>query len=180
MAKNKKYTVPYKRKGKTDYKKRVKYVASNKPRLVIRPTLKNINIQLIQFATKGDKILYSASSRQLKKLGWKFSCGNVPSAYLTGLLIGAKTKDKIKAAIADFGFKEAIKQSRICAALKGAVDAGLNIPHSKEIFPSEEREKGSHIAKYSETAKENQFSKHKDIKEITKNFEEVKNKILNK
>jgi large subunit ribosomal protein L18 len=180
MAKNKKYTVGYKRKGKTNYKKRLKYLASNKPRLVIRPSLKNIHIQIVEFAEKGDKILFSASSRELKKLGWQFNCGNIPSAYLTGLLIGKKAKDKIKENIADFGFKEAIKQSRICAALKGAIDSGLKIPHSKEVFPSEERTKGLHIQKYSEIAKEHQFSKQNNIKNLAKNFEEVKSKILRK
>lgn len=35
--------------------------------------------------------------------------------------------------------------------MKGAVDSGLEIPHSKEIFPSEDRLTGKHIDKYRKT-----------------------------
>ena len=31
------------------------------------------------------------------------------------------------------------------AALKGMVDAGLGVPHSEDIFPSEDRLAGAHI-----------------------------------
>ena len=33
------------------------------------------------------------------------------------------------------------------AALKGMVDGGLEVPHSEDIFPSEERLSGEHIDK---------------------------------
>jgi large subunit ribosomal protein L18 len=42
----------------------------------------------------------------------------------------------------------------------------LDIPHSEEVFPDEKRLKGEHIAQYK-----------KESAEITKSFEEVKNKV---
>ena len=38
-----------KRKGKTNYKKRLKLLLSNKPRLVIRPFIKNIIAQIVEY-----------------------------------------------------------------------------------------------------------------------------------
>ena len=35
--------------------------------------------------------------------------------------------------------------NRAYAALKGMVDAGMEIPHSEEVLPSEERINGEHI-----------------------------------
>jgi len=35
--------------------------------------------------------------------------------------------------------------SRVYAALKGMCDAGLDIPHSEEVFPDEDRLNGAHI-----------------------------------
>ena len=62
--------------------------------------------------------------------------------------------------------KKPVKGGRVFACLKGAVDAGLNIPHSDVILPSEGRIKGEHIAKY------------RDIKDMSKLFEDIKNKIV--
>jgi large subunit ribosomal protein L18 len=39
-------------------------------------------------------------------------------------------------------------QAKVFAVLKGALDAGLQIPHGKDILPSEGRLKGEHIAQY--------------------------------
>ncbi|MEK6856638.1 MAG: 50S ribosomal protein L18 [Nanoarchaeota archaeon] len=130
----------YRRKteGKTDYKKRLLLLKSRKPRLVIRKSLRNIQLQLIDYAAKGDKILISSHSNQLKKLGWKQVSGNSSSAYLTGLILGLKAKSKnIKEAILDLGLNRSVKGSVLYAALKGATENGLNVPHSKEILPKE-------------------------------------------
>ena len=73
MAKNNSYTVPYrrKRKGATSYKTRLRLIQSGKPRLVIRKSLRNIRLQIIEYSSNNDKVLFSASSAELKKLGWK-------------------------------------------------------------------------------------------------------------
>jgi len=165
----KKYHVTYRRKrqGKTNYKKRLRLLQAQKPRLVVRPSLKNMTVQIIDYDAKGDKTLISVSTSELAKLGWKFSLGNIPSAYLVGILAGKRAKDKkIESAILDVGMRQITKGSRISASLKGAVDAGLDIPHSKEILPDEKRLKGDHIEKY------------RKLDDVSKQVDEVKKKIM--
>ncbi|MBW2966129.1 50S ribosomal protein L18 [Candidatus Woesearchaeota archaeon] len=177
-----------KREGKTNYKKRLKLLLANKPRLVIRPSLKNITVQIIEYHPRGDSVVVSAHSIELDKFEWKFNKGNIPAAYLTGLLLGQKAKTKeIKEVVLDIGLMTPIKGSRIFACLKGVVDAGIKIPFSKDILPKEDRIKGDHIAKYVELLKQNkqelkQFSRYIkeniDPSQISVVFEEIKNKIL--
>jgi len=163
------YKMPFKRRrlGKTDYKKRLKLLLSKKPRLVVRRSLKYITAQIIDFSAKGDKTLVAATSKELKKLGWDFACDNLPAAYLTGLLIGKRALEKgIKEAVLDSGLYTSTKGNRIYAVAKGAIDAGLKVPVSEEMFPSEERIKGLHIANYLEK-----------FKNLPEKFEELKKKI---
>lgn len=173
----------YKRKktGKTDYKKRLKLLKSRKLRLVIRKSLTQTTAQIVQYGDEGDKVLVAASSSELKTFGWKMNTSNIPAAYLTGLLIGKKAKDhKIKEAILDIGLNTPTKGSKIFAALKGAVDAELNIPHSKDMFPNEEAIKCSKINNFLKECKGKlQFSQYKKDKvDPMKNFEAVKAKII--
>lgn len=149
---------------KTDYKKRLALLKSEKTRLVIRKSLENIRVQFIGFNAGGDKTDASAVSAELGKLGWKNGTGNLPAAYLTGLLAGTRAKKAgISEAVFDLGLQTSTKGSRIYASLKGVVDAGLAIPHSEDILPSEERISGKHI---------------QSRKGIEKEFAEVKEKIL--
>lgn len=121
---------------------------SGTPRLVIRPTNKHLTAQLIRADSSGDIVLASAHSSELKELGWKASCGNLPAAYLTGLLIGKKAKAKgVGNAILDLGLHT--RGPRIFAAAKGAVDGGLAIPVGENALPSSDRMRGSHIVSYS-------------------------------
>ena len=169
MAQAKRFNVALRRKreGKTNYKKRLKLLLSGKPRLVIRTFLKNTSAQIIEYSAAGDKAIAAATARELEKLGWKFNKGNTPAAYLTGLLAGKKAVAAgVKEVILDVGLKNPTKGSRIYACLKGMVDAGLNIPLSEEVLPGESRIKGEHISKYK-----------KESSEITKLFEDIKNKI---
>jgi large subunit ribosomal protein L18 len=157
-----------KREGKTNYKKRLKLILSGKLRLVIRLSNANIVAQIIEYHQDGDKIIAGAYSKELEKIGWKFSKGNTPAAYLTGLLAGKKAKEKgVKEAVLDIGLRSPIKGSRIFACLKGIVDSGLNVPHSKDILPSDDRIKGQHIAKYDSKKAE-----------LPKLVEEMKSKII--
>lgn len=169
MTQSKTRTIPFRRKAKTNYRKRIRVLLTDKPRLVVRKSLKNIAMQIIEYDEKGDKVLASAHSTELAKHGWTLSRSNVPAAYLTGLLLGKKAKEKgITSAVLDIGRNVSIYGSKIYSALKGAVDAGLDVPHSPEIFPKDDRIKGGHIAKYS----------GKD--DIKKQFEDVKNKVMKK
>lgn len=144
---------------KTNYRKRLGLLKSDRARLVIRKSLSNISVQLVNYDAKGDNTVASAVSSELKKFGWTRT-GNIPAAYLTGLLAGKKAKGKVTEAVLDLGLQTSTKGSRIYAALKGVVDSGVNVPHSAEILPSEDRISGKHISD-----------------EVAKQFEEVKKKI---
>lgn len=165
MAKNNTYTVKYRRKreGKTNYKTRLRLIASGKPRLVVRKSLKNILVQIVEFHPTGDRVLASASSRELRKHGWKGSLSNTPAAHLTGLLLASKKKMEC---VLDIGMNVSVKGAVLYGALKGAVDGGMSVPHSDEVIPDESRIRGEHIAAYAKKLKENkaayerQFSKY--------------------
>lgn len=172
--KGKNYTVKLHRKleGKTNYKRRLGLLKSRKTRLVIRKSLNNIILQFINFDVSGDKIIMSTNSHELKKYKWKFSFGNMPASYLTGYLCGIRAKSKgIKEAVLDLGLQ--VPGGRLYAALKGVLDAGINIPHSKEIIPDEKRIYGLHISEYAKKAAGNQFSKIKP-ENIKSSMEDIK------
>lgn len=180
------YRLPFKRRleRKTDYDKRLKLLRSRKPRLVIRISERHSNAQIVRYNLKGDEVLASATTQELKKLGWDYPCSNVPAAYLVGLLIGKRAKEnKIKSVVVDIGLKRSTKGSRLYSLLKGALDMGLDIPHSQEILPNEERIKGEHIIRFWKKIKnenlkiKNQFSKS-DPTKIEKMFETTKSNIM--
>ncbi|RLE54251.1 MAG: 50S ribosomal protein L18 [Thermoprotei archaeon] len=195
MARGPRYKVPFRRRreGLTNYYKRRKYILSGKPRLVIRKTLNHMIVQVIAAKPEGDITLVSAHTRELvRDFGWKANCGNTPAAYLAGLLAGYKALLKgIKEAIIDIGLHRPIKGSRVFAALKGALDAGLHVPHSEEILPDEDRVRGVHIAEYARMLAEKdperyrrQFSKYLENglrpEDLPKHFEEVLSRIKEK
>ncbi len=135
------------REGKTDYRKRLALLKSGKPRVVVRKSNKNIRVQFALYEREGDKIAVSATGSDLKKYEWNYSLSSTPAAYLTGLLAGKRAlKNGITEGILDIGLYTPVKGARIFAALKGVVDAGVEVPHSKEILPSEERLYGKHIS----------------------------------
>ncbi len=183
-------TIPFRRKreGKTNYRKRLALLKSGKHRLVIRRLLGTIVCQLVDYHPDGDKVLFAVSSRDLRKLGWKGHAANTPSAYLTGLLLGKKAvAGGIKSAILDIGLHNSMKGSRIYAALKGVLDAGLNVPSSEDSLPSDERVSGKHIEDYAKKLKgspayEKQFSLYIKAglkpEELSSSFEDVKKKII--
>jgi len=188
------HVVPHRRRRekKTDYHLRLKLLKARKPRFVVRKSLNNITCQIIDFDPKGDKVLATADSKELKKFGWDINCGNIPAAYLTGFLCGLRAKKKnIKNAILDIGLYTSTKGSRLYAALKGAVDSGLDIPHSEEILPEDERIKGIHIAEFAEKIKSESPGEYKkrfsgylkkkiEPEKLPEIFEKVKNNILQK
>lgn len=179
-----KQVMPFRRKreGKTDYKKRLTLLKSGKPRVVIRKTLRYLTIQLVEYRPEGDRVVLTVSSQHLPKLGWKYSCGNVPAAYLTGLLFGKKAQEKkASQVIADLGGRPSVKGSRLYAAIKGIQDAGLKVGYSDEMLPDQNRIHGQHITNWAEQAKQPQFAQHQkrkvQLKELANNFKQVKAKI---
>jgi large subunit ribosomal protein L18 len=148
-----KYKVPLKRRRsqKTNYYRRRKLLLSRRTRLVIRPSNKHMIVQLINAKIEGDETIAHAHSRELKEFKW-ISCptSNLPAAYLTGYLAGKKAiAAGIESAIVDSGLINTKHYgSRFYTALKGVIDAGLDIPHNPSIFPSDERIAGKHIAEF--------------------------------
>lgn len=139
------------RQGYTDYRKRLRLVKSGVERLVIRRSNRRITIQLVKSKVGGDETLITISSDVLAKYGWKASFKSVPAAYLTGLIAGKKALEKgLSKAIVDLGLFRSIKGSRLYAAVKGVLDAGLEVPVSEEVIPSDERIHGKHISEYAE------------------------------
>ncbi|AHL23763.1 50S ribosomal protein L18 [Thermococcus nautili] len=195
MARGPRYRVPFRRRreGKTNYHKRLKLLKSKKPRLVVRKSLNHHIAQIIVYDPKGDRTIVSAHTRELiRDFGWKGHTGNTPSAYLLGLLIGYKAKQAgVEEAILDIGLHPPTRGSSIFAVLKGAVDAGLNVPHSEEIFPEDYRIRGEHVANYAKALKEEDEAAYRrqfggylvkglEPEKLPEHFEEVKAKIIEK
>lgn len=144
-----KKTVAFRRKrdGKTDYRKRLELLKSGTPRLVVRTSLKNVRAQIIEYHPDGDRVLVAADTHELlKKFGLKKVRRNSVTAYLVGLLVGKKAlAKKVTAAVLDVGMQTPVKHSVMYAALKGAVDAGMKIPHDPVILPDQKRLQGEHL-----------------------------------
>ncbi len=151
MATGARYFVPFRRRkeGKTDYSKRAKLVVSDRPRMVVRKTNRHVLIQMVTAEADGDRTLVTASSRELVGYGFKGSTSSSPAAYLTGMLFAVKALNAdCQRAVLDIGLHRATKGARVFAALKGAVTAGLDVPHSVDILPDDNRVKGVLISEY--------------------------------
>jgi large subunit ribosomal protein L18 len=137
------------RSGATDYKARRGAIVSRSTLLAVRVSGKNVTAQFLRPTVHGDEVLSSVHSHSLRKLGWKGPLKSLPACYLLGLWAGKQAKkDGIESANLYNGLTPFVKGSRISAFLKGVVDAGVDVPHSKEVLPSEDRIKGENIASY--------------------------------
>ena len=148
---SKNFTVKHRRKReqKTNYKKRFKFLSSGLPRLVVRLSTTNINVQLYEYQEPGDKVLAAVNSRDLVAFGWKYSGSSIPAAYLAGYLCGVKAqKLGLKEIIVDLGKARVLPGSRLYAAVKGAKDAGLNVKCGDKVLPDEKVCKGERIVAY--------------------------------
>jgi large subunit ribosomal protein L18 len=133
--------------GKTDYRKRLALLKSGRPRVVVRRSNRNIQVQFTEYAPTGDKVVTGASGTELKKYGWEHALSNTSSAYLTGLLAGKKAlKNNVREGILDIGLYTPKRGARIFAALKGVADAGIDIPFGEDIVPGADRLHGGHIS----------------------------------
>jgi len=153
LAKGPRYRVPYRRRRekKTDYAARRVMATADRPRFVVRVSGKNILVQVVRSEIEGDYVIAKANSNELKRYGWNASGKNVPAAYLIGVLAGKKAKAAgVEHAILDMGLKRITAGNKIFAVVKGALDAGLDIPCDSDITPSPERINGSIIAEYAE------------------------------
>jgi len=131
-------------------------------RLVVRFSNTGITTQIAFAKIQGDVVLAAAYSHELKRYGVKVGFTNYAAAYATGLLVARRllTKlglaDKYKGqeqvtgedysvkvndegprpfkALLDVGLARTSTGARVFAVLKGALDGGLNVPHSESRF----------------------------------------------
>ncbi len=177
------------REGKTDYWKRLALLKSGKPRMVVRMTSNMVYVQFIVFDPRGDRVVAQANSKDLVRLGWKGHQANTPAAYLVGYLAAKRALEKgIREAVLDIGLQTPVHGSSVFAALKGALDAGISIPHGDEALPDESRIRGEHIAEYAKALKSSdpdryrrQFSKYLERglppEELPAHFDEILAKV---
>ena len=132
------------RNEKTNYRKRKSMLMGRRDFISVNITNENTQVQILKPIISGDKVLASAHSRFLLKDGWKGSRKSISAAYLTGYLAGKKAISKgTKNAILYSGTRKYTQ--RMAAALKGVVDAGLEVPVNIETFPPENRINGEHL-----------------------------------
>jgi len=139
-----------------------------KYRLIVRFSNKDITCQVAYSRIEGDMILCAAYSHELPRYGIKVGLTNYAAAYCTGLLLARRLLKKLgldqlyigctevtgeeynveavedgPAAFRcylDVGLMRTTTGARVFGAMKGAVDGGLNIPHSTKRFPGYDAE----------------------------------------
>jgi len=151
MATNQRFTVKYRRKraGRTNYRKRLHALAGGVPRLVVRKSLHHMQLQIIEYQPTGDRVLVSATTKELSKQGYKGATSNLPAAYLCGVLLAKKAKaKKVIHAVADIGFTTPVKGAVVFAAVAGARAGGLDVPADEKALPDKKRLHGEHVAAY--------------------------------
>ncbi len=157
------YKVAFRRRreGKTNYSKRIALLKFG-DRLVVRKTCRNIIAQIVAYSPEGDKVAVSASSKDLSKYGLP-NMKSAPFAYLIGYLLGKRAIAKnIKKAVLDLGRRTPTKSFFAYAVLKGAIDAGMDIPHSESVFDMD-RFSGKHIAEYANQVKKSDEAMYKRL-----------------
>lgn len=153
-----------------------------KYRLVVRFTNTDVICQIIYSKIEGDYVLSSAYAHELPDYGVKVGLTNYAAAYCTGLLCARRVLatlgiDKTEfndedgprpfKAFLDVGLRRTSTGAKVFAAMKGAVDGGLNVPHNEKRFPGYNKEKetldgevlrkhifGGHVADYMRQLKE--------------------------
>jgi len=139
-----------------------------KYRMVVRFTNKDIITQIVYARIQGDIVFAAAYSHELPKYGIKVGLTNYASAYCTGLLLARRLlrkihldktyegNDKIDGdmynvediegergafrAFLDVGLARTTTGARLFGAMKGAVDGGIDIPHSNKRFVGYDKE----------------------------------------
>jgi large subunit ribosomal protein L18 len=118
-------------------------------RAVVRVSNTQVICQLVEFGMKGDKILDSVSGQTLiDNYKWPNDASkkSIPASYLAGYSLGKRAiKAGHKEAILDIGLAASSTGNRVFAALKGMIDAGMELPHGDSVLPSDDRINGVHI-----------------------------------
>jgi large subunit ribosomal protein L18 len=151
MSDGPRYRVAFRRRreGKTDYRYRLKLLKSGTPRAVVRLSGNRVIVSLTGYDPKGDRVLAAAESPELGRIGFpESSFTSTTASYLTGYLAGLRAKGVgANEAVLDVGLRHPSQGGRLLGALKGLLDAGVEIPHGEGAFPSNDRLNGKHLPK---------------------------------
>uniref|UniRef100_A0A7N0UQT2 Large ribosomal subunit protein uL18 C-terminal eukaryotes domain-containing protein n=1 Tax=Kalanchoe fedtschenkoi TaxID=63787 RepID=A0A7N0UQT2_KALFE len=170
-----------------------------KYRFVVRFTNKDIIAQIISASIAGDLVLASAYAHELPQYGLEVGLTNYAAAYCTGLLLARRVLQKLELdgeyegnveatgedysvepadrrpfrALLDVGLLRTTTGNRVFGALKGALDGGLDIPHSEKRFAGFSKDSkqldaevhrkyiyGGHVAAYMRTLMEDEPEKY--------------------
>jgi len=175
-----------------------------KYRMIVRSSNTDVCCQIAYARLEGDIVICAAYSHELPRYGVKVGLTNYAAAYCTGLLLARRVLQKFKLdttyegndnidgsmfcvedqdegpgafrACLDVGLARTSTGAKVFAALKGAVDGGLDIPHSEKRFPGYDSENkelnadvhrqhifGLHVAEYMKSLQEEdeeQFKRH--------------------
>ena len=165
------------REARTNYHQRLRLLKSGKPRLVARKSNNQTRAQLVVTGPQGDETVASASSNDLSEFGWEAPTGNLPAAYLTGLLAGKRAVEVgLDEAVLDIGLNSATPGNKVFAVQEGAIDGGLEIPHNEDVFADWQRTRGTHIAEYAEQ-QGGLYSGDFDATELPDHFDEVRERL---
>mgnify|MGYP002760409136 FL=1 len=181
MATGRRYRVPMRRRRevRTDYGQRLRLLKSGKPRLVARVSNKHVRAQLVTPGPDGDETHAAATSADLAEYGWEAPTGNLPSAYLTGLLAGGRAAAAgVETAVLDIGLNTATPGNKVFAVQEGAIDAGLSIPHNEAVLADWSRNRGEHIAAYAAEIDEPLYGGDFDATALPDHFDDVRERIM--
>jgi large subunit ribosomal protein L18 len=139
----------------------------------------HVTAQIVRPGPQGDETTASAHSSDLADHGWEAPTGNLPSAYLTGLLAGKRALEADEhEAVLDIGLNTATPGSKVFAVQEGAIDAGLTIPHNDDVLPDWSRNRGEHIADYAGQLDEPLYGGDFDAGDLPEHFDTVRETIM--
>ena len=151
MSTGPRYRVHFRRRreGKTDYRVRLRLLKADRPRAVVRLSDRRIRVAIVAFDPIGDRVLAAAESGELGGIAFPpANYASTPAAYLTAYLAGLRAKSSgAEVAVLDTGLRHPTVGGRLSAALKGLLDAGIEIPHGEGGFPKADRLNGTHLTK---------------------------------
>jgi len=179
-------------------------------RFVVRITNKDVVCQVVSSKLVGDEVMCVAYSHELPRFGLKVGLTNYAACYATGLLLARRLLKKIGmedyegiedptgdffleeidleeedpkkpfTANLDVGLRRTTTGARVYAAMKGACDGGIVVPHrdngkqfpgwekdpeAGEVYEAEVCRKyifGGHVADYMRKMEEENAEKYKD------------------
>ncbi|KAH7685098.1 Ribosomal protein L5 eukaryotic/L18 archaeal protein [Dioscorea alata] len=171
-----------------------------KYRFVVRFTNKDIIAQIVSASIAGDMVMAAAYAHELPRYGLEVGLTNYAAAYCTGLLLARRVLKMLEMdeeyqgnveatgedfsvepaesrrpfrALLDVGLLRTTTGNRVFGALKGALDGGLDIPHSEKRFAGFKKDDkqldaevhrkyifGGHVASYMRSLMEDEPEKY--------------------